>query len=784
MEKDNLVDRTISTMQPGEHACCICTGDMQYRQVLSRYVSAGLKAGQKVLLLHDDRTPDGMTAALREAGLDPEPALRAGQLAFRPCLEVFGLPERFDPTQALAAARALADTATIAGYPAMRAVLEMSWAARFLPDSPGASRLADFELLLSEPGSVGSHLFLCIYDQRVFSAGLLAEILPAHPYTSDGCSLERNSAYLPPVLYYARQRERSRFALQSQALLPRSDGPPVELSWGKRVRQKTGSLAGALPAPLEHMNRYKAMFDFATDAIFIHDMDGHILEVNAAACQRLNYTAGELLGKTPDFIDAPELAEQFPIRIHLLRRFGTLSFETVHVSRLGELIPVEVNARLIDYGGQTGVLSIARDITDRKLAEVAQINTNQALASANDALARANEALASTNAALSESEHKFRSLTESSPDGVFLVDESGHIIEFNPASEVVYGMPAARMEGKLLVDFYYDSQPPELRQEYLYAPIQRDVNQALETGKADWLERIIEREICRPDGHRRFIQSIGFPIQTERGWMIGVITRDVTDHRRAELELEQYRQRLEQMVADRTAQLQHEIHERQQAEENLQVMLREIHHRVKNNLSIIVALIDLQKGAHSDPQVLQVFKELQTRAYTMALVHESLYRSPNLAKVDFSGYLRTLVAYLNAAYGSGGRGVPVSARVEAQEVLLKIETAIPCGLIVNELVTNALKYAFPADSSIPAGEILVSLTGAAQDCGPDGTGEHSYLLTVRDNGVGLAPGLDWQSLSTLGLQLVQVLTRQLGGQIELDAERGTTWQLSFAEHRG
>jgi two-component sensor histidine kinase len=220
--------------------------------------------------------------------------------------------------------------------------------------------------------------------------------------------------------------------------------------------------------------------------------------------------------------------------------------------------------------------------------------------------------------------------------------------------------------------------------------------------------------------------------------------------------------------------------------EEKEVMLREIHHRVKNNLNVIIALIELQESVQTDPEVLQVFKELQTRAYTMALVHESLYRSPNLARIDFSKYLQTLVSHLYSAYGpsaGGGMGsthgvLSIDMQVEVQNVALNVDTAIPCGLIVNELVTNALKYSFPAkriNQDATNCQIRVSLQhlGAA-----DGD---RLVLSVKDNGVGLPADFDLHSSQTLGMHLVQILSRQLGGELEQVADRGVHWKLIFTE---
>jgi two-component sensor histidine kinase len=345
--------------------------------------------------------------------------------------------------------------------------------------------------------------------------------------------------------------------------------------------------------------------------------------------------------------------------------------------------------------------------------------------------------------------------------------------------------------GRKLVDFYLetlagDLENPDLAQPGMRARIEQDLHEALSTGESDWLSRVHEHAVQRPDGQQLLVQFTTFPIRTQRGNMIGVMTRDVTGQRLAEKELERYRQHLEEMVADRTAQLRREIRERLQVEENLQIMLREVHHRVKNNLSVIISLIELQKGTQEDPRVLAAFQDLQNRAYSMALVHESLYRSPNLAQVNFSSYLSTLVDYLQAAYMPTCCGRPVQINVEAGNVPLGIETAIPCGLMVSELVTNAMKYAFPPEAggcghepctdSPALGQISVRLEHAEGPGAP-------FVLTVCDDGVGFSPGFDWRSAPTLGLQLVRVLARQLGGTLSLDSGCGIAWRFEFEERK-
>ena len=211
--------------------------------------------------------------------------------------------------------------------------------------------------------------------------------------------------------------------------------------------------------------------------------------------------------------------------------------------------------------------------------------------------------------------------------------------------------------------------------------------------------------------------------------------------------------------------------QRRRAEEMLrhsltekEILLKEIHHRVKNNLQIISSLLNLQADSIMDQQAREVFKESQYRVKSMALIHEKLYGSASLSRIDFGEYTRSLTASLFRSYAVNLPGVEM--RVDIDSIFLGIETAIPCGLIINECMTNSCKYAFPGGRG---GEILVRLKER----------EGSYVLTVSDSGIGFPDKLDFRSTNTLGLHLVNILTAQLGGTIRLNRESGTSFTLEF-----
>jgi len=199
-----------------------------------------------------------------------------------------------------------------------------------------------------------------------------------------------------------------------------------------------------------------------------------------------------------------------------------------------------------------------------------------------------------------------------------------------------------------------------------------------------------------------------------------------------------------------------------------ELLLREIHHRVKNNLQVISSLLSLQSRSSKDEQAIEMAKESQNRIKVMALIHEKLYRSKGFANVEFNDYIKNLVNDLFASYRvSASR---ISLKMEIEDISLGIDTAIPTGLIINELVTNCLKYAFTKDND---GEIRISLRSL-----DDGQNE----LIVSDNGVGIPENLDIKNAESLGLRMITNLTeRSLHGNVSIKRNKGTEFRIIFKE---
>jgi PAS domain S-box-containing protein len=194
------------------------------------------------------------------------------------------------------------------------------------------------------------------------------------------------------------------------------------------------------------------------------------------------------------------------------------------------------------------------------------------------------------------------------------------------------------------------------------------------------------------------------------------------------------------------------------------LLLKEVHHRVKNNLQVISSLLSLQAQEIRDPEMVRLFQESQARVRSMALIHELLYRSDDLAHVDFATYVEQLVGHLKQGFGNVA--ACVSFRLDVQPVPILLDLAIPCGMIVNELVANAMEHAFPEGSS---GEIRIAFDEQ----------EGQYRLTVSDDGPGMRGGPDSDGTTSIGLKVVQALTRQIHGRLEHDIEEGTTFTIQF-----
>ncbi|MGZ4055201.1 MAG: sensor histidine kinase [Bacteroidia bacterium] len=202
-----------------------------------------------------------------------------------------------------------------------------------------------------------------------------------------------------------------------------------------------------------------------------------------------------------------------------------------------------------------------------------------------------------------------------------------------------------------------------------------------------------------------------------------------------------------------------------------EVLLKEIHHRVKNNLQVISSLLNLQSEKIKEPDLLETFMESQNRIRAMALVHEKIYQSKDLSQIDFTEYMHSFMSYMNTSYNLDPQKIRMHINADKQPHFFKIDTAIPCGLILNELISNSYKYAFPGNRK---GNIFLSF-----ELEKELKSSNQYKLQLADDGVGISPAIDIRKTNTLGLQLIEMLTAQLEGTLDLDRTNGTKFTIRF-----
>jgi PAS domain S-box-containing protein len=339
-----------------------------------------------------------------------------------------------------------------------------------------------------------------------------------------------------------------------------------------------------------------------------------------------------------------------------------------------------------------------------------------------------------TNCRLQESEERYQNLARISPVGIFRADMTGATTYVNPMWCRIAGLTEAQAMG-----FGW------------LAAVHPDDRDTLSQG---WQETIRLRKpsfadyrFQRQDGTVIWVMGQAAPEMNPQGQIVGYVgtITDISERKRAE-----------------------ELNRAQLAEK--EVLLKEVHHRVKNNLMTIIGLVKMQESKVPDGSMAGLLRELEGRVRSMAIVHENLYKSTDLTRVDLQDYIEMLSAHIRALFGSER---PIRFSVQAVGAEVDLDTAIPCGLILNELITNAFQHAFRGDRPhCGQGQCEVVVTVKREG------GE--LILTVSDNGVGLPETLDWEKAETLGLKLIKMLSRQINGSIEVDRARGTAFRLKFA----
>lgn len=639
--------------------------------------------------------------------------------------------------------------------------------------------------------------------------------------------------------------------------------------WQIVVRRRTEE------ALRESEQKFRDIFNNANDGIEIvglldNGMPGRFADINDVTCRMLGYTREEMLRLGPLDIGTDYFSRPFDELMRELHTLGHATFETEHRRKDGTIVPVEVNTHKITLMGNTVLISIARDITERKRMED-QVR---------------------------ESRQLFSDIISFLPDPTFVIDKNGFVLAWNRALEHLSGVMAADILGKGNHEYslwQYGKRRPIL--------IDLVLNPDQDAARMNYLNIVhegttvtAETQLNLQSGKRIALSLVTSPLYDSKGAVVGAIEsmRDITHIKETEAELSRFNANLENLVRERTRALEEEVIQRQKAEKDVLaaldytrsviesnpdmvvvldhegtvldintagesltglprdqligkpyfgfldddgtlytafsrlletgtienfvrirrtdghltplsvhatvlssgntspgriivsahditrqkqdeaaiqasldekvLLLREIHHRVKNNLQIIISLTNLQMRTIDDPGIKQILAETRNRVRAMSLVHEKLYMSENLSSLDLADYTKFLASQLFSFYGVNH--LRVTLHTDIEKIPLDIDTAIPLGLILNELISNALKHAFPNDR-----KGTVRITGHL-------AGE-ALMLTVSDDGAGFPPGSDWRATESLGLRLVTGLVDQLGGTIEKKDGAGTMFIITI-----
>ncbi len=443
----------------------------------------------------------------------------------------------------------------------------------------------------------------------------------------------------------------------------------------------------------------EAIIGDMSDAIIVVDSENRIVDMNPSAQNLIGHPASELVGQYMEQVRR-DWSDQIGSADSNMEVKKEISLNLKDGMHIFDMAASPITDWLGNLVSRTIVL---RDITERKQAE----------------------------ALMQESEEKFRTIFEHANDVVVYMDSSGKVVNVNEKVEDIFGYNRDEILGKNFSETdIFDSKDSE-RVIGLFKDVVVD-------GKPMPVA-LMELELKHKNGNKIFTE-VNTRLIEKNGKIEGIlsIVRDITERKQAEEEVK--------------ASL-----------EEKEVLLKEIHHRVKNNLQVISSLLSLQSEYIKDDQYARMLKESQNRIRSMALIHEKLYQSETFTNIDFGGYVETLVYGLARSYGVSDS---IAIKIEVEDAFLDIDTAIPCGLIINELVSNSLKHAFPDRK----GEITVALRSL----------DDSIELIVSDTGVGIPEDIDFKNTETLGLRLVTILAEdQLEGEITLDRRKGTEFCITF-----
>jgi PAS domain S-box-containing protein len=456
---------------------------------------------------------------------------------------------------------------------------------------------------------------------------------------------------------------------------------------------------------LEGEKRFRTLINSSTDLINILDKNGYIIFDSPSCTKILGYPDGSLIGKSPlEFIhpDDLERVKNDLAEVYENRNTGIPTEFRIRKAD-GEYLHVEsISQNMIHVPNIEGIVVTTHPIQQRKEMEDT----------------------------LRESEEKYRTLFETDPDYTLLIGTDGIIQDVNKATSDITGLSREELIGKHFIEL--ELAIPEDIPVYVENITQILKGEQIKTFESQFMDK---------NGKIRWGFITLTPIIKDKSISsIMAIISDFTDRKVAE-------NQLKTIIKEK------------------EVLLREIHHRVKNNMQIISSLLNLQTQHVEGKETINVLKESQGRVKSLAMIHEKLYQSPTFTDINFKEYIRKLVSDIFYSYGITTGTIESVLNIE--DININIDTAIPLGLIINELITNSVKYAFPKCK----GKITLKLKSS----------QEQMELTITDDGIGIPKDIDIENTETLGLQLVKNLINQLDGTLKLNTDKGTEFKITFNE---
>lgn len=452
--------------------------------------------------------------------------------------------------------------------------------------------------------------------------------------------------------------------------------------------------------------RFRELINSSTDLIRILDENGKIIFDSPSSERILGYPEGFFMGKSPlEFIHPADLkhVKNDLTEVYENRNPGIPTEFRIRKAD-GTYLPVESTSRnMINVPTINGIVITTHPIHKRKAMENV----------------------------LRESEEKYRTLFESDPAYTILLSLDGVILDVNTAASHISGLSKDEFVGKHFTEIeIFPKEELSLHKEK-FSHLLKQGNVAPyesrfigKNGDIRWAETGLT--LIKKDNSNPYIM---------------IINSDITERKIAENEIKS-------------------------ALREKELLIKEIHHRVKNNMQIISSLLNLQKNYVEEEESLNILQESQNRVKSMAMIHEKLYRSKTLTHINFEDYIQNLISDLFYSYSIKKGRIDVITDIENTK--LNLETAVPCGLIINEIVSNSLKYAFPNKKQ---GKIKISFKTHGQE----------YELIISDDGIGIPKEIDFKNTDSLGLQLVNSLIEQVDGEIKLDRTHGTKYKIKFKE---